>query len=581
MKHDHDGMPSLSAFVSTIPKNNTRDRSPVFEELHPLLSPEAAYAESLRCLECGSQNSPAPCTVACPSDIDVPGFIKALAQSNPKWAAEIILHENPLGGTCARVCPTEELCEGACVLREAGRRPVAIGRLQRYAADTVLLSEKQDELLRVPPKPQHVAIIGAGPAGMACAAKLSQQGYQVTVYEARSEPGGLARFAIAPYRLWKTPLTEEMTRIARLGVTFRFNSPVKSQADLEAIKESADAIFLSVGLGNDIDSGYPGDHLPGVFTSLRFIEQIKTGNLPQIGRHVVVVGGGNTAIDVARESLLMGATDVTMIYRRTEKEMPAYRAEVEAALKEGVRFLWLTLPVRFLGPDRLTSVECRYARLGSPDESGRRYPEPIFGSEFELKADTAVLARGQQPRREWTQWIPEITMSGKRILVDPQTGQTPHPGVFAGGDAVNGGTTVVQAVREGKIAARGIQNFLEKFTGKKPEHSTVPSRSTLPSLPVPLSPIMVYKQQGEELLTVNRSWCKGCNVCVENCPTSILALDDNELIYVKDISQCIACGLCAVFCPDFVFSLNVPDPKSLHSLEAGEIQKNSKPADLG
>ena len=185
-----------------------------------------------------------------------------------------------------------------------------------------------------------------------------------------------------------------------------------------------------------------------------------------------------------------------------------------------------------------------------------------------------MLARGQQPRREWTQWIPEITMSGKRILVDPQTGQTPHPGVFAGGDAVNGGTTVVQAVREGKIAARGIQNFLEKFTGKKPEHSTVPSRSTLPSLPVPLSPIMVYKQQGEELLTVNRSWCKGCNVCVENCPTSILALDDNELIYVKDISQCIACGLCAVFCPDFVFSLNVPDPKSLHSLEAGEIQKN-------
>ncbi len=568
MKDYRDTWFSLSAPLIASRHSASSASNPLFEELQPVLSPDAAYSESLRCLECGSLNAPAPCTVACPANIDVPGFIQALALRDSLGAGEIILKENPLGGSCARVCPTEELCEGACVLKEAGRRPVSIGRLQRYATDKVLLDKEQGRTVSVPqPKSERVAVIGAGPAGMTCAGVLAEQGYQVTVYEARGEPGGLARFAIAPYRLMKTPLTEEMARITRLGVAFRFNSPIASKEDLMAVEKNADAVFLSMGLGEDINAGYPQDQLRGVWPSLRFIEQIKSAHIPPVGNRVAVIGGGNTAIDVARESVRMGASEVTIIYRRTEKEMPAYRAEVEAAKREGIRFLWLTVPVRFLGRESLTSIECRYARLESPDESGRLYPTPIEGSEFEIDVDTAVLAAGQQPRREWLQWIPELTMSGKRIQVDPRTGQTAHPKFFAGGDAVNGGTTVVQAVREGKIAAAGIQQFLEKTLGEEPDNQTIP-RS--------VSPLTVYAARDDVTLSVNRAWCKGCNICVDYCPTSILALDDNQLIYVKDISGCIACGLCAVFCPDFVFSLNIPEMPPPTAIKVGESGQKSE-----
>ncbi len=575
-----DGLPSSSAFLTTSYRDIHPSRVTVFDELNPLLTPDAAYTEALRCLECGSEDAPAPCTVACPSDIDVAGFIAALARNDPRHAAEIIMSENPLGGTCARVCPTEELCEGACVLEERGRRPVSVGRLQRYATDKVLLSEGHGETRPLPEaKSGRVAVIGAGPAGLACAAQLAQQGYRVTVYEARSEPGGLVRFAIAPYRIMKTPLTEEMARIAQMGVTFRFNYPITCKEDLETIEKNADAVFLGVGLGNDINAGYPGSQLPGVWASLQFIEHIKTGRIPSVGNRVAVIGGGNTAIDVAREAKRMGSQEVTIVYRRTESEMPAYRAETEAARMEGIRFLWLTVPLRFLGHDRLQSIECRYARLGSPDESGRRYPEPIEGSEFEIEVDTAVLAAGQQPRREWVEWVPGLTMSGKHIRVNPHTGQTSHPKFFAGGDAVNGGTTVVQAVREGKIAAVGIQHFLELSDEPTIDDSQTSSVSQTSSAPAPLSPTMLYKQHEDVILAVNRSWCKGCNICVEYCPTSILALDDSQLVYVTDISRCIACGICAVFCPDFVFSLNVADTIAPVALWAGGIRQNSGLAD--
>ncbi|HEU5261337.1 MAG TPA: FAD-dependent oxidoreductase [Gemmatimonadales bacterium] len=431
----------------------------LFAALKPPLGDSLAMVEADRCLECGGPAAPAPCVAACPAGIDVPGFIHAITLGDAIAAAETIFAENLLGGSCARVCPAEELCEGACVLDKEGRRPVEIARLQRYAIDRAFARGVK---VRTPAAPngRRVAVIGAGPAGLVCAGELAILGYAVTVYDARPDYGGLIRYAIAPYRQVREPLPEEVARIASLGVELRMGLAVDSPARLRNVEREVDAVFLGVGLGDDVGVRYPGDALPGVWNSLPFIEAIKLGRSPRVGARVVVIGGGNTAIDVAREALRLGAGEVTIVYRRGEAEMPAYPHEVAEARAEGVQFRWLTNPLRFLGNGRLDRVECQRMQLGPPDQGGRRRPEPVPASEFVLFADTAVKALGQQRRTELLGWIEGLETDRGLIVIDAATGQSTHPKYFAGGDAVNGGDTVVAAVRSAKIAARGIHRYL-------------------------------------------------------------------------------------------------------------------------
>ncbi|HEY7708185.1 MAG TPA: NAD(P)-dependent oxidoreductase [Gaiellaceae bacterium] len=431
-----------------------------FEELRPSLSGPGALVEADRCLDCGGPYAEAPCVTACPADVDVPSFVGAIADDDPLGAARTIFAENLLGGTCARVCPVELLCEGACVLTHEGQRPVSIAALQRFATDVAHAHglEPRDPPART--QPFRIAVVGAGPAGLACAGELASLGYGVTVYDGRAEAGGLVRFGIAPYRQRSEPLPQEVTMLESLGVEFRFGHEIDSPEALRAIEDDADAVFLGVGLGADVEPELPGSDLRGVWRSLDFVERLKTGRPLPVGSRTVVIGGGNTAVDVAREAVRLGAEVVTLAYRRTEAEMPAYRHEVEEAREEGVEFHWLAAPVRFLGSYHLTGVECSLMQLGEPDASGRRRPRPVPGANFVVPADTAIVAIGQQPRRDFLGWIEGLELEGAQIAVDADTGRTGNPRYFAGGDAVNGGATVVEAVRGAKVAARAIHSQL-------------------------------------------------------------------------------------------------------------------------
>lgn len=426
----------------------------LLNELRPPLDHDAVLLEADRCLACGGPYAVAPCTSACPAQVDVPGFIEALAADDVLGAAETIFAANVLGGSCARVCPVEVLCEGACVLAHDGRPPIQIAALQRYAADWALERE-------VPLRPRaastggRVAVVGAGPAGLACAAELAALGHEVTVFDAREEVGGLVRYAIAPYRIERDPLPLEQRALEALGVRFRLESRVACLDELARF----DAVFLGVGMGPDADLPLPGDDLPGVWDSLPFIEALKNGSPPDVGRRVVVIGGGNTAIDVAREARRLGASSVTIVYRRRRAEMPAYAFEVEEAEHEGVRFAWQMMPTRILGEERVQRVECVSVRPGPEDADGRRRPEPVRGTEFDLRADTVVKAVGQQAWPELAGRFGALALKRGKVVADAD-GRTSNRRVFAGGDAVNGGASVVEAVAHGKRAAAAIDGSL-------------------------------------------------------------------------------------------------------------------------
>jgi dihydropyrimidine dehydrogenase (NAD+) subunit PreT len=437
----------------------TADHRSVFEELRPPMNESEALLEADRCLECGGPYAPAPCVTACPANVDVPAFVGALARGDHETAAATIFAENLLGGTCARVCPVETLCEAACLLVHEGRRPLEIARLQRFETDAALVADRP--LRRARPRNWYsVAVIGAGPAGLVCAGELAARGFDVTVYDERVEGGGLARFAIAPYRLQQEPLPEELRALTHLGVKFELGVAIDTRDALAYIESFNDAVVLAVGMGADADVTYPGDSLPGVWNSLPFIEAIKDGAPLEVGESVVVIGGGNTAVDVAREARMLGAPAVTMVYRRTKAEMPAYAHEIEEALEEGIQIEWLTVPLGFVGSQALTGVECRRCRLGEPDESGRRRPEELPGTEFVLAADTVVKAIGQRNRTELFELIDGLELERGRPKIESETGQTTNPKYFAAGDVTNGGATVVEAVRAGKVAAAGVDGFV-------------------------------------------------------------------------------------------------------------------------
>jgi glutamate synthase (NADPH/NADH) small chain len=432
-----------------------------FSDLKPPLSQEEALVEADRCLQCGGVYAIAPCTVACPTDVDVPTFVLQLSEGDNEAAARTIFAQNILGASCARVCPVEVLCQDPCVLNTSEETPVEIGRLQRFATDWALangvaLREK------AAPNGRKVAVIGAGPAGLACAGELASLGYSVTVYDEREEIGGLIRYAIAPFRQHTEPLPDEAKALMQLGVEIKLGHKVDTKEALAEIEKDAEAVFLGIGYGEDVDVETPGDDLEGVWESLPFIEALKDGNMPEVGKRVAVIGGGNTAMDVAREALRLGAEEVAVLYRRTQAEMPAFYHEYEEAHEEGVVFKWLTLPVAFKGENgKLKSVECQPMELGEPDESGRRRPVPIEGADFDLPVDTVVKAIGQRPREEFLSLIDGLELEWGRIKIDPETGQTTNPKYFAAGDAINGGATAVQAVGGAKVAANGIDAFLQ------------------------------------------------------------------------------------------------------------------------
>ena len=430
-----------------------------FPELRPPLSRDEAVLEADRCLDCRGPYAVAPCTLACPAGIDVPRFVGEIAAGNELAAATTLYRENLLAGTCARVCPVEVLCEASCVLRHDGQPPIALAALQRYATDAARAAGLP---LRAPeaPRGRSVVVVGAGPAGLACAGELAARGFDVVVYDEHPEVGGIVRTAIAPYRQIVDPLPAEREALAELGVRFRLGVRIDSREQLAELAAGADAVFLGIGLGEDVELDCPGTDLAGYWASLELISAIKRGHAVDVGRRVVVIGGGNTAIDVARESIRLGAEHVTLVYRRTREEMPAYGFEVEEAGAEGVVFEWLAAPAALAGDGRVQRIRCHRMRLGAPGPDGRRRPEPVEGEDFWLPADTVVAAIGQRPRLEISDWLDGVELHRGRVVIEAGTGRTGNPNVFAGGDAVSGGASVVQAVADGKRAARAIEEAL-------------------------------------------------------------------------------------------------------------------------
>jgi dihydropyrimidine dehydrogenase (NAD+) subunit PreT len=529
----------------------THDNEPVcrlLAEVHPSMRDDEARVEASACLQCGGPSAPAPCVSACPTSIDIPGFILQIAGGRPTEAAEIIFRSNILGGTCGRVCPVEELCQGSCVLLKSGRRAIQIGRLQRHACDAL---EAVECTVSVKPRKRtgrEVAVVGAGPAGLACAAELARLNYRVTVYERRPMAGGLVVHGIAPYKQLVDPIPAEVERIRRLGVEFRFDVKVGRDITAAQLRERYLAVFLGIGMGPDTPAKLPGEHLIGVWDSLEFIERVKTANLTSfhMGQRIVVIGGGNTAVDVAREAARLGCMDVTMVYRRDEAQMPAYRHEVVAAKAEGVKLVCLTAPLEFVGSERVVGVRCVKMRLGEPDSSGRSRPEQVPGSEFMLPSDMVVKAIGQRPLLDLIGGF-GVEAPGGNVRVDGE-GHTSEAWCYAGGDCINGGATVVEAVRDGKRAAQSIHRSLAKLPAAK-------QKEPLAAMIVHRGPVISHMQGLSELAT-SPGLCKGCRLCVESCPSEILNLDDQSKIVVSDVNRCVFCGICEDRCPDFAIWLN-------------------------
>jgi dihydropyrimidine dehydrogenase (NAD+) subunit PreT len=428
-------------------------RANALDELLPPLTRNEAAVEAARCLMCFD----APCTHACPTHIDIPKFIKKISTGNLQGSARTILESNLLGATCARVCPVQELCEGACVLG-AEHKPIAIGRLQRYAMDFAY--GRGMELFQ-PAKAtgKKVAVIGAGPAGLSCAGELSKRGHAVTLFEKRDMAGGLSTYGIIALREPINVALAEVAMIEKLGVMVETGKELGAEFALGEVQANFGAVFLGVGLGATPSLGIPGEE--HIIDGLEYIEKSKLDPTHlKIGRYVVVIGAGNTAIDCATIAKRLGASEVTMVYRRTEKEMTAYPHEYDFIKREGVHFRFLTQPVRVQAEKgSVKSLECLRVRLGPPDTSGRPSPQPIAGSEFLLSVDQIVKAIGQNKPSLASQL--KLKTEKGFIQVDANF-ETSLPGVYAGGDCIRarGAASTVMAVQDGKLAARSIHERL-------------------------------------------------------------------------------------------------------------------------
>lgn len=429
-----------------------------FADINPPLSEAQALEQGSRCLFCHD----APCIKACPTGIDVPQFIRQILTGNLRGSARTILGANILGQSCARACPTSVLCEGACVLNYEGKRPVEIGKLQRYAVDPIVAQGAQ--LFRAgEDNSRRVALIGAGPASLACAFELRKLGYKTVIFDANPEPGGLDTYGIAAYKMRASETLKEIQMIRGMGVDIRSGVVVGRDLSIADLEREYDAIFLGVGLGETDDLQIPGEDLAGCRDAISFIEETKSKSFDQVrvARRLAVIGGGNTAVDVVTAARRLGAEEVYMVYRRSREEMSAFDYEYELAKQDSVSFVWQALPVRILGNSNgVEALECVRTRRGEEDAGGRRAYIAVPGSEFRLDVGMVIKALGQKRKVEFLGTIPNLNLKGGRVVVDSATMRTSNPRYFAGGDCVNGGGEVVDAVAHGKKAARGIDQSL-------------------------------------------------------------------------------------------------------------------------
>ncbi|NLJ76787.1 MAG: NADPH-dependent glutamate synthase [Peptococcaceae bacterium] len=464
-------MTEKKRIVSTknpMPTQDPSVRAGNFNEVALGYSEEAVVAEANRCLHCKNE----PCRQGCPVEIDIPAFIKLAAQGDFKGAIGKIKEKNALPGVCGRVCPQENQCEKYCTLGKK-HEPVAIGRIERYCADWELAHGAPIPETSAP-KDKKVAIVGSGPSGLTCAADLAKRGYQVTIFEALHVAGGVLMYGIPEFRLPKAVVQAEVQNLKKLGVDIQVNAVVGKFATVDELRKEFgfDAVFIGTGAGLPYFMNIPGENACGVYSANEFLTRtnlMKAYLFPEydtpirIGRKVAVLGGGNVAMDSARTALRLGAEESWIVYRRSRVELPARHEEVEHAAEEGVQFKFLTSPTSILYNDDywVTGMECLEYELGEPDESGRRRPVPIKGSEFVIDVDTVVVAIGQGPNPLVPRTTEGLACNRRgNIIADGETGATSLPGIFAGGDVVTGAATVILAMGAGKTAARAIDAYL-------------------------------------------------------------------------------------------------------------------------
>ncbi|MCK4412375.1 MAG: NADPH-dependent glutamate synthase [Candidatus Eisenbacteria sp.] len=451
-----------------MPERDPHERARSFKEVALGYDVDAALIEASRCIQC-----PKPrCVAGCPVSIDIPAFIKALTNRNLRESYRILKDANALPAVCGRVCPQEVQCEAECVLGKK-MQPVAIGRLERFVADAAM-GRDWDEIREITPTGKKVAIIGSGPAGLTCAADLAKAGVAVTIFEALHDAGGVLRYGIPDFRLPTDIIDYEISGLRKLGVEIRTNAVIGTTFTIPQLMEEMgyDTVFIGVGAGAPSFLRIPGEALNGVFSANEYLTRcnLMKGYLhPQYdtpvgaGKRVAVIGAGNTAMDSARVSLRMGADEVIVVYRRSRAEAPARIEELEHAIEEGIKFHWLTAPVKIIGDERgwATGMECIEMKLGEPDASGRRRPLPKEGTNFVIPCDTVVNALGNQANPMIPQTTPGLeTNKWGYISVDEETQMTSIPGVFAGGDIVTGGATVILAMGAGRQASAGMLRFM-------------------------------------------------------------------------------------------------------------------------
>ncbi|RSD33787.1 MAG: glutamate synthase (NADPH/NADH) small chain [Methanohalophilus sp.] len=449
-----------------MPEQKPEERIGNFDEVALGYTEQQAVIEAGRCLECKNPQ----CVAGCPVNIDIPGFVSRIKNKDFDRAIGILKESNALPAICGRVCPQEEQCEKFCILGKKGQ-PLAIGRLERFCAD-----HERDAGVKSPEKPKssgkNVAVIGAGPAGLTAAAELAKAGHGVTIYEALHEPGGVLTYGIPEFRLPKDIVRQEVDYIRNLGVDIKVDYVIGRIKTLDELRDEFDAVFVGTGAGLPRFMRIEGENLNGVYSANEFLTRVnlmKAYRFPdydtpiKCGNKVVVVGAGNVAMDAARSALRLGAEEVTVVYRRSEAEMSARIEEVEHAKEEGVVFNLLTNPVRILEGENktVTGVECVNMELGEPDESGRRRPIPIEGSEHVIDADIIIVAIGTSPNPVIFAGSEELETTSKGTIVVDEDAMSSLAGLCAGGDVVTGAATVISAMGAGKQAAATINRYIE------------------------------------------------------------------------------------------------------------------------